>query len=292
MTGPAIKRRRFARARAAILFGVFVALFVGLRALNRPEPSYNNQPLSYWMERMADPATATHASSVLNEMGPEALPALIDALRVNPSSASDFIYASAVRVHLAPERNYDAPNIRATAAYLLGQIGPPAASASDALIKALNDPEALVRLRAIRALSQIGEPVLPQLIVALNNPSATVRQGAARSIGGMKTKPRSAIPSLIRALSDPRLSVREAAFQSLTQIGEPAQKSFGAANVPHLVEALTNSPSSAARKFSVRTLGKIGPNAKPAIPALLSAKKTSPELNSDIQEALAAIGPQ
>src|SRR4051812_3424398 len=119
MFGPATKQNRLARARVAALFCFFGALWVGLRALNRPEPIYSDQPLSYWMERMADPATATYASSVLNEMGPEAVPALIDALHTNPSKLSDFVYSSAVRVRLAPQRNYDAPNIRATAAYLL-----------------------------------------------------------------------------------------------------------------------------------------------------------------------------
>jgi HEAT repeat protein len=274
------------------LFCLFVALWFGLRALNRPEPTYSDQPLSYWMERMADPATATYASSVLNEMGPEAVPALIHALHTDSSTLSDFVYSSAVRVRLAPQRNYDAPNIRATAAYLLGQLGRAAAPAADDLTKALDDPDALVRVRSIRALSQIGEPALPYLIPALENPAPLARSGAAKAIGGIKTRPRSAVPALLRALSDPQLSVREAAFQSLAQIGDPAQRSFGPANVVHLVEALTNSPSSSARKFSVRTLGKIGPHASPAIPALISAKKTSPELSAEIQDALAAIGPQ
>lgn len=291
MSGPATKRKRLARARVMVLFCVFVGLLFGLRALNRPEPTYNDQPLSYWMERMADPTTATRASSVLNEMGPEAMPALIDALHTDSSKVSDFVYSSAVRVHLAPQRNYDAPNIRATAAYLLGQLGAAGAPAANDLTKALSDADALVRVRAIRALSQIGEPALPYLISALENPEPLARSGAAKAIGGIKTRPRFAVPALLRALSDSQLSVREAAFQSLAQIGDSAQKSFGPANVPHLVEALTNSPSSAARKFSIRTLGKIGPHAKPAIPALISAKKSSPELAAEIQDALAAIGP-
>lgn len=292
MTGSATKRNGLARARAAALLCVFVALTFGLRALNRPEPTYADQPLSYWMERMADPVTAAHASSILNEMGPEAIPTLIEALQTHSSKLSDFVYASAVRVHLAPQRNYDAPNIRATAAYLLGQFGPAGAPAADELVQALDDPDSLVRLRAIRALSQIGEPALPHLISALESPEFLVRLGSAKAIGGIKTHPRSAVPSLLRALSDRDLGVREAAFLSLVQIGDSAQKSFGPKNVPHLVEALTNSPSQAARKFSVRTLGKIGPHAKPAIPALIAAKSASPDLAVDIQEALVAIGPQ
>jgi len=139
-----------------ILFTLFVGVWFAVWRLNRPEPIYGDQPLSYWMTRMADPTTSVQASSVLREMGPEALPVLVDALHTRSSRASDFAYHVAVKVKLAPERVYDAPNIRATAAYLLGQMRTNAAPAVPDLIEALGDSDPLVRFKAIRALSQIG----------------------------------------------------------------------------------------------------------------------------------------
>jgi HEAT repeat protein len=206
------------RLRVWVLFAVFVMLWIPLWMANRPEPIYSEQPLSYWLERMSNPATASQAMSVVSEMGPEALPALVEALRTDSSQFRDFVYASAVRVRLAPPRRYDAPSIRATAAYLLGQMGVAAAGASDDLIKALDDDDAIVRFRASRALAQIGVPALPEL-----------------------------------------------------------------------VEAMTNSPSKMVRKLSVQTMGRMGPVAKRAAPALVHAQKTSGELTNEIREALVAI---
>ncbi len=167
---------------------------------------------------MSNPATATHAASVISEMGPEALPALIEALQTKTSRFKDLAFSAAVRVKIAVPRHYDAANIRATAAYLLGQMGVAGADATPHLIRALNDDDAIVRFRASRALSQIGVPALP-----------------------------------------------------------------------HLLDAMTNSPSTSVRKLSVQTMGKMGPIAKRVAPALLAAQKSSTELTNEIKEALTAI---
>ena len=48
--------------------------------------------------------------------------------------------------------------MRASAAYGLGEMGPRARGAVDALIATLNDAAAAVRFHAISALGMIGEP--------------------------------------------------------------------------------------------------------------------------------------
>jgi HEAT repeat protein len=115
------------------------------------------------MERMSDPATAAAAAHTLSDIGPESVPALIEGLQTHPSKLSDFMHTAAYRVNLAPPRNYDAVNIRATAAYLLGQLGSNAVSAVPDLLVAMDDQDSMVRLRARRALTQIRKEAPPQL---------------------------------------------------------------------------------------------------------------------------------
>jgi HEAT repeat protein len=200
------------------LLTILVGLWYAFWELNQPEPLYGNQPLSYWMARMADPATAAQASSVLREMGPEALPTLTDALHTRSSVASDFAYSVCVKLKLAPERNYDAPNIRATAAYLLGQMGKAAAPAVPDLVEALADQDALVRLKSIRSLAQIGEPSVPELSEALGRPEPEIRFGAAKALGAMGPRARSATNALTLCLNDSQPHVRQAATQALAAI--------------------------------------------------------------------------
>jgi HEAT repeat protein len=290
METPPQKRKHGRRRRMWALFAVFSLLWIGLRALNRPELTYADQPLSYWMERIGNDQTAADATSVLNEMGPEALPALIEALQTESSWAKDLMYGIAQRAHLAPPRNFDAPNVRATSAYLLGQMGRQAAPAANALIKALGDEDSFVRFKASRALSRIGMPAVAHLTLALRSQEAVVRFGAAKALGGMGAHAKYAVPALMRRLRDPQQNVRDAAFHALSQIGANAQKGFSPNHLPQLVEALTNSTWTASRRFAVQTLKGFGPKAKPALPALLSAKESWPELAVEIQEALAVIG--
>jgi HEAT repeat protein len=175
-------RRPLQRRRLWVLLTVFVSLWYVLWEVNRREPVYSNEPLSTWMVRMNDPATAPHAAQVLRDMGPEALPTLVEALNVHSSRAADVTYDFVAKFHLAPQRVYDSPNIRATAAYLLGQMGTNAAPAVPDLIEALDDEDAYVRIRATRALTQIGEPAVTNLMVALTHRDELVRAGAAKAL--------------------------------------------------------------------------------------------------------------
>lgn len=278
------------RVRVFALVLLLGVLWYGLHELNRPEMVFNDQPLSYWMERMGNERTAAHAASVLSELGPEAMPALIEALRADSHWLEDAVYAVAVKTHLAAPRSYDAPNIRATAAYLLGQMGRRAAQATPALIKALGDEDAFVRFKASRALATFGMPAVAQLKLALESPEPVVRYGAAKALGGIGPQAKYAAPSLMKCLHDPQPNVRDAAFYALSQIGSNAQKNFRATHVPQLVEALTNSTWTASRKFAIKTLTNFGPKAKEALPALTAAKQSWPELSNEIHEALAVIG--
>ena len=90
--------------------------------------------------------------------------------------------------------------LKETAADALSRIG---AEAVPALIAALRDPDAPVRLQAARALSRIGPeaaPAVPALTAALSDHDVLVRRNAARALGQIGPAAKHAVPELIRAL--------------------------------------------------------------------------------------------
>jgi HEAT repeat protein len=157
------KRTSFEQVRLFIFFLGFVAIWSGLRVLNRPEPELSGHPLSYWIERMADPRTSAHAAATLSDVGPESLPALVDGLNTRQSKIGEAVQNAAFRINLAPPPNYDSANIRSTAAYLLGQLGTNAVRAVPDLVVALEDQDSTVRFRARRALHKIQKEASPEL---------------------------------------------------------------------------------------------------------------------------------
>ena len=73
-------------------------------------------------------------------------------------------------------------NVRRSAAYALGGIGPPAAEAVPALAAALHDPDADIRRSAAHALGKIGPAAVPGLLATLNDPDEDVRQRTAKTL--------------------------------------------------------------------------------------------------------------
>ena len=129
-------------------------------------------------------------------------------------------------------------NVRASAAYALGEMGPVAAEAVDALIALLTDESEEVRRHATSALGMIKVP-----------PSKTVR-------------------ALVEVLGNPEdTDLAFFAAQALTRIGPDATEA-----VPALHEALM-SESAYVRGFSSEALGRIG--TAEALQALVPFLRTS-----------------
>ena len=131
------------------------------------------------------------AAEALEKIGdPQAIPALIEALK---------------------DEDRD---VRRTAAWALGQIGPPAVPA---LIQALRDEKWEVRQAAAEALEKIGDPqATPALIQALRDEDVGVRRVAAKALGQIGDP--QATPALIHALRDEERWVREAAAEALLKL--------------------------------------------------------------------------
>ena len=92
------------------------------------------------------------------------------------------------------------------------------------------------------------------------------------------------IQNLISALRSENSSIRQRAAEALGKIGPEAK-----AAVPGLIEALKDE---AVRWKAGEALGKIGPGAKAAVPALIEALKDEKEyIRREVVEALGKIGP-
>ncbi|WP_443061787.1 fumarate reductase/succinate dehydrogenase flavoprotein subunit [Streptomyces sp. NBC_00425] len=87
-----------------------------------------------------------------------------------------------------------------------------------ALVRLVDDPDALVRAAAYRALGTTGcpAPLAARAVDALADPAWQVRAGAATALS--VTHPDTAVPVLAKALADPNADVRKAAVLALTRL--------------------------------------------------------------------------
>ncbi len=166
------------------------------------------------------------------------------------------------------------------------------------------DPAArLGLLVAIRRLGPIDEPAPPALLAALDDPSRIVRIEALQAIAEFTSGVDRAVPVL---LSDAESAPAEPRFQDwphvfpLRQAAERLQPT--AAVIPRLIEGL-ESLNPDVREVAVVLLKRLGPAARPATRALITATrfmiqsvKLAPELGedpffSDFASALIQIAP-
>jgi HEAT repeat protein len=148
-----------------------------------------------------------------------------------------------------------------------------------------------VRLGAAQRLSSLGayaRPARPELLATFRDESADVRAAAVDAICSSLADPPDDDPEIPKAarlvLSDPDVRVRVYAAAILTQYGAPA-----ADVLPVLCEGLTN-PDPNVAGAATQSLGRLGPAAEPAIPALREAVLFSSEPNYSALETLGKIG--
>lgn len=112
--------------------------------------------------------------------------------------------------------NDDDPVLRRRVASSLSTIAAP--RAAPRLTELLQDGDEIVRLCAAEGLSYVGtDPAVDPLLVALNDPVADVRTRAAHALGKIGSK--RAVHLLIRALSDEDKKTRACAAEALGRIG-------------------------------------------------------------------------
>lgn len=162
-------------------------------------------------------------------------------------------------------------NVRIAAANSLGQLEDP--RAIPGLVAATRDANPKVRSAAFEALTRFEDPrIFEPMLSALKDPDADVRERAAQVLGSLENK--QALQPLIGALADSSAGVREAAAQSLGELQDPAAASA-------LAGALKDARPDV-REAAARSLGEL--NLTKAPPALIAALK---DPNADVREAAA-----
>jgi D-arabinan exo alpha-(1,3)/(1,5)-arabinofuranosidase (non-reducing end) len=169
----------------------------------------------------------------------------------------------------------------------IGAFGPDAGPGVTAVTEALHDPDTQTRAAAAWALSQIGPngaAAVPVLAQTLSDPSPRVRSLAAVALKSMGQKAAPDLPELIRALDDPVVYVRCPAADALGAIG-PAAK---AAVQPLVKRLMVQNEEAYVLESVVAALGDMGPEAKPALPALREARSRY-RVTATIDEAILKI---
>jgi HEAT repeat protein len=213
----------------------------------------------------SDETTVLHALDALASLGKAAVPRLTAAL--------------------------EHERLRAPIAYILGQIGPDAAHATDALASLADDPNARVASESVLALAKIGpqaKAAVPKLLAALDQPECSNSQAivyALGKIGAGDDATRSAIAARLQG-EDRALAVLSA--WALTKL-QPQTPATSGRLVPVLVRGLED-PLPQTQTVAAEALANLGPLAKGAVPALEIAGSSDDEsVRRASLEALRAI---
>lgn len=143
------------------------------------------------------------------------------------------------------------PDTRRTAALSLGKVASPDSSA--ALIRALQDPDALVRQYTAWALGNLGEQASQEisipLVPLLRDVSPTVAMAAAEAIGKIGGSER-IVKLVTDTVRDPQVHTRRAAVKALFWLEVPSTHDV-------LVQALQD-PDAPVRQGAIAALGELG----------------------------------
>ena len=179
------------------------------------------------------------------------------------------------------------------AASLLGRMGPTAKEAVPMLADiAANDKSIAARREALLALGAIGHDA-PEAVQtatsALDDPEEDVRYAACYALGKIGKPAAVAVPKLKKMMADKDEFTTLASAWALAHI-EPASAEIAQVSVPLLISGL-KSPEPVIRREAIVALGRLGPLAKDAVPALKElARGKDVVIRDTANEALKSIG--
>ncbi len=185
----------------------------------------------------------------------------------------------------------DAAFLRAAAASSIRQIGPAAASAVPALIRALSDLQEVVRAEAADALAAIGTEAKGALTalahVSKNDSDALVRQKAAQAIQTIDADYQNSIPVLSAQLRDADPQKRLQAVEAMTESTKGS-----AAGLPFFRAALSDT-SLDVKRAAIQALARLKES---KIEAATDLTRMLSESNAALRQetiaALANLGPE
>jgi HEAT repeat protein len=208
-----------------------------------------------------------NAQQALVAIGPQTIPTLIDSLGKIPEQA------------------------RSRAVWVLGYLGE---QATPALIEAMNDDQADVRIVAIRAIIEMGDRgqrAVPALVHALGDSEEDVRESAAAALGRIGTKARSAAPALTVALRDSAWSVRREAAGALARVGPDPSEA-----IPALESASKNDAApevrAAAASAIVSVARSVADRYRAVVDLIVALEDKDPKVRKAAASALGTLGPE
>lgn len=312
-----------ARARAAIecarLGPKAAPAAAALVAALGDERHAGSEPDRWMMWAHVSKLVQDYAAEAIAAIGPSTVPALIEAFETGNEDTRDGVVkalrrfgADAKAALPALRRALDDPDweVRVNAVEGLGALGPAANEAFPKLAGlSQNDPQYGVRFSAVEALSRI-EPdvakVMVHLVRLLDDEDPDIREWALKTLVRRKPDPKAFVPVLIRALEDRSADVRAAAVEALASLGPEAKPAalalVGLLDDDALYTRLAPDVGGLTMhgwQFPVRelvpeALGKIGPGARAALPALLEFMRTPDHVGLQLDAAVAVrrIDPQ
>ncbi|MGH7174656.1 MAG: HEAT repeat domain-containing protein [Gemmataceae bacterium] len=156
------------------------------------------------------------------------------------------------------------------------------------LVKQLTSKVASEQDKAARALAALGKPAVPALIEALQSDKEGVPGRVARALGQIGESAKDAVPALIARLKKNKGRSRDDAevIEALMRIA-PRRKEV----VPGLRAILREPSSNPCRIHAVVALGKLGSDAKEAVPDLIKMLAEAPGKAGPIRfHAATALG--
>jgi hypothetical protein len=232
-----------------------------------PEPSHDGKPLQVWLKGFdANQGSAEYAAAenAIQQMGTNALPALINYLRrKDPPFYRHWIHLKA-KLHLLRGGVDYAFTWHRRAAYACGALGVAGAPAFRAMTEAMNDPYAAHDVG--NALSRMMPASVPVLTNILATGNVLARSRAADNLVTAYSHPEvepMARTALLAALRDSEPGVRMSVVSAFAFWN--VQRDV---IVVELAQALRD-PHPSVRGNAVSVLGNFGSAARPAVPEVL-----------------------
>lgn len=266
-------------------------------ATRTSEPSFQGRALSRWLsdiENAHEDREAEPAMNAVRQIGTNAIPYLLGMMRVEDSKLKETFITLFARAHIFRIRIPDASRKHLRAMFGFEALGAQASSAVPELKELVNNPK-IVHFAA-SALVNINLEGVQAATCGLQSTNVIVRRETAGVLGILglvrfstnasparldllRTQSEFVVPPLIHALTDPDELTQARAATSLGLLGQKPE-----IVVPALIKNLQETNGWRVPASAAKGLGRFGPEATPALPAL---KAVAGHQDSRVREAVA-----